>query len=181
MTSMPASSGDGKAPRGARRRGEAALSTRRLVAASEAGLPLCVRPYAELARRLGVSQDEVLARFARMIDDGRVRRIAAVPNHYALGYQANGMSVWDVDDDLARTCGRQIGALPFVSHCYLRPRRLPKWPYNLFAMVHARDRAIVEEQVGRIAQLLGERQRGHDVLYSRRILKKTGMRLNRGD
>lgn len=154
-------------------------TTRQLIAASEAGLPLCVRPYAELARRLGLSQDEILARFSRMIDDGSVRRIAAVPNHYALGYHANGMSVWDVPDEYARECGRRIGALPFVSHCYLRPRHLPKWPYNLFAMVHGKDRAIVEAQVGRIAELLGERQRAHEVLYSKRILKKTGMRLNR--
>lgn len=180
---MLSTAGDSEAPGPRPRsspRGPAADATRELVAASEAGLPLCVRPYAELARRLGVSQDEVLARFARMIEDGSVRRIAAVPNHYALGYQANGMSVWDVEDDVVRTCGREIGALPFVSHCYLRPRHLPKWPYNLFAMVHGKDRAIVEAQVEHIAQLLGERQRAHDILYSKRILKKTGMRLNRG-
>ena len=154
---------------------------RRLVAATEAGLPLCVRPFAKLAADLGVSEAEVLARFSRMIDDGSVRRIAAVPNHYALGYHANGMSVWDVPNEHARECGRRIGALPFVSHCYLRPRHPPDWPYNLFAMVHGHTRATVEEQVHYIAELLGERQRAHEVLYSRRILKKTGMRLNGGN
>ena len=156
-------------------------TARRLVAATEAGFPLCVRPYAEVARQLGISEAEVLARFSRMIDDGSVRRIAAVPNHYALGYHANGMSVWDVPDEHARECGRRIGALPFVSHCYLRPRHPPDWPYNLFAMVHGHTRATVEEQVGCIAELLGERQRAHEVLYSKRILKKTGMRLNGGN
>ena len=156
-------------------------STRRLVAATEAGLPLCVRPFAKLAADLGISEAEVLAHFSRMIDDGSVRRIAAVPNHYALGYHANGMSVWDVPDEHARECGRRIGALPFVSHCYLRPRHPPDWPYNLFAMVHGHTRATVEEQVRCIAELLGERQRAHEVLYSRRILKKTGMRLNGGN
>ncbi len=155
--------------------------TRRLLAATEAGLPLCVRPFAKLAADLGVSEAEVLARFSRMIDDGSVRRIAAVPNHYALGYHANGTSVWDVPNEHARECGRRIGALPFVSHCYLRPRHPPDWPYNLFAMVHGHTRATVEEQVRCIAELLGERQRAHEVLYSRRILKKTGMRLNGGN
>ena len=163
-----------------RRHGREA-STRRLVAATEAGLPLCVRPFAKLAADLGISEAEVLAHFSRMIDDGSVRRIAAVPNHYALGYHANGMSVWDVPDEHARGCGRRIGALPFVSHCYLRPRHPPDWPYNLFAMVHGHTRATVEEQVRCIAELLGERQRAHEVLYSRRILKKTGMRLNGGN
>ena len=154
---------------------------RRLVAATEAGLPLCVRPFAKLAADLGVSEAEVLARFSRMIDDGSVRRIAALPNHYALGYHANGMSVWDVPNEHARECGRRIGALPFVSHCNLRPRHPPDWPYNLFAMVHGHTRATVEEQVHCIAELLGKRQRAHEMLYSRRILKKTGMRLNGGN
>ncbi len=156
-------------------------TARRLVAATEAGLPLCVRPYAELATRLRISESEVLERFSRMIDGGSVRRIAAVPNHYALGYCANGMSVWDVPDAHARECGRQIGALPLVSHCYLRVRHPPDWPYNLFAMVHGRSRATVEAQVLRIAELLGERQRAHEVLYSKRILKKTGIRLSGGN
>lgn len=162
-----------------RRRGRDA-ATHRLVAATEAGLPLCVQPYAELGRRLGLSEEEILTRFSRMIDDGGIRRIAAVPNHYALGYRANGMSVWDVPDEYASECGRLIGALPFVSHCYLRPRHRPMWPYNLFAMVHGKSRESVEAQVHCIEKLLGERQRAHEVLYSKRILKKTGMRLNGG-
>jgi len=155
-------------------------ATRALVLATERGLPLCVRPYQKLARQLGVSEAEVLAHFSRMIDDGSVRRIAAVPNHYALGYCANGMSVWDVPDEFAQECGRLVGALPFVSHCYLRPRHRPQWPYNLFAMVHGRSRESVESQVQRIEELLGDRQLGHEVLYSKRILKKTGLRLNGG-
>jgi len=127
-----------------------------------------------------MSEDEILTLFSRMVDDGRVRRIAAVPNHYALGYRANGMSVWDVPDEYAHACGRRVGALPFVSHCYLRPRHRPQWPYNLFAMVHGRSRGSVESQVQQIEELLGERQQGHEVLYSKRILKKTGLRLNGG-
>jgi DNA-binding Lrp family transcriptional regulator len=106
-----------------------------------------------------------------------VRRIGAVPNHYALGYRANGMSVWDVPDERASELGRRVGALPFVSHCYRRPRHLPAWPYNLFAMVHGRGRDEVEDKVGRIAALLGPADRGHAVLYSTRILKKTGLRI----
>jgi DNA-binding Lrp family transcriptional regulator len=181
MKSVNTICGGGGAPGpNGRRRGQDATA-RRLVAATEAGLPLCIRPYAELARRLGLSQEEVLARFSRRISDGSVRRIAAVPNHYALGYRANGMSVWDIPDECAGECGRMIGALPFVSHCYLRPRRLPKWPYNLFAMVHGKSRESVEAQVRRIQELLDGRQRAHDVLYSKRILKKTGMRLNGGN
>ena len=73
--------------------------------------------------------------------------------------------------------GPRVGALPFVSHCYRRPRQPPLWPYNLFAMVHGRGKDEVEEKVAAIARLLGPDDRGHAVLYSTRILKKTGLRL----
>jgi len=150
---------------------------RRIVLATQAGLPRGSRPYHAIAEQLGISADEVMARLRRMLETGVIRRIGAVPNHYALGYRANGMSVWDVPEDRIRELGRRIGELDFVSHCYHRPRHLPEWPYNLFAMVHGRDRAEVEAKVAQIAVLLGEADRGHTVLYSTRILKKTGLRL----
>lgn len=112
-----------------------------------------------------------------MVEQGIVRRIGAVPNHYRLGYLANGMSVWDIPDEAVSEAGRQVGALDFVSHSYRRPRHPPIWPYNLFAMVHGRARAEVEAKVARIAELLGSLDRGHEVVYSTRILKKTGLRL----
>jgi DNA-binding Lrp family transcriptional regulator len=100
-----------------------------------------------------------------------------VPNHYALGLVANGMSVWDVEDEQVASLGAKVGALDFVSHCYLRPRRRPVWPYNLFAMVHGKSRAEVADKVARIAALLGPAARAHEVLVSSRILKKTGLRI----
>lgn len=150
---------------------------RSLVLATQAGLPLEARPYHALAGTLGITPEEVMLRLRRMIDSGVIRRIGAVPNHYALGYRANGMSVWDVPDDRIDALGQAVGALPFVTHCYHRPRALPQWPYNLFAMVHGRDRDEVMRQVGEIATVLGADDRGHDVLFSTRILKKTGLRL----
>ena len=152
---------------------------RAIVAATQAGLPLVARPYHEVAAGLGIEPCDLMRRLRRLLDSGAVRRIAAVPNHYALGYRANGMSVWDVDDAHVTDAGRAVGALTFVSHCYRRPRHPPIWPYNLFAMVHGRSRAEVEAHVADIAAVLGDRQRAHDVLYSRRILKKTGLRLRR--
>ena len=150
---------------------------RRLIVATQGGLPLVERPYEHLAAQLGVDGATVRARLAAMLADGRIRRIGAVPNHYAIGYTANGMSVWDVDEACIDELGERVGALEFVSHCYRRPRRLPLWPYNLFAMVHGASREAVEADVARIAALLGEACRGHEILYSSRILKKTGLRL----
>lgn len=150
---------------------------RKIIVATQAGLPLVPRPYDALADRLGIGADEVKARLARMLDTGTIRRIGAVPNHYALGYTANGMSVWDVADERIDELGEMIGRLSFVTHCYRRPRRLPDWPYNLFAMVHGKTRTEVEGGCAIIRELLGTACRAGDVLYSTRILKKTGLRI----
>ncbi len=150
---------------------------RRIVLATQSGLPLEAQPYHAVARQVGVAAEEVMARMRRMLGSGAIRRIGVVPNHYALGYKANGMTVWDVPDERVDELGEKVGALDFVSHCYQRPRHLPDWPYNFFAMVHGHDRSEVEELVRRIAALIGDADRGHEILYSTRILKKTGLRI----
>ena len=150
---------------------------RRIVLATQTGLPLHPRPYHWLATELGITPQLVMERINAMLADGRIRRIGVVPNHYRLGYVANGMTVWDVPDEFIREAGQEVGRLDFVSHCYHRPRQLPEWPYNLFAMVHGHSREEVDLLVDRIVTLLGKRQRQHDILFSSRILKKTGLRL----
>lgn len=150
---------------------------RAIVVATQAGLPLTPKPYHEVGQRVGISGDEVMARMRRMLESGAIRRIGVVPNHYALGYTANGMSVWDIADEDVAALGRMVGALPFVTHCYERTRHPPLWTYNLFAMVHGRNRDEVRERVNYIAAMLGDAVRASDVLYSTRILKKTGLRL----
>lgn len=149
---------------------------RKIIHATQSGLPLVSRPYDDIAERLGLNASEVISRMNAMQQQGIIRRIAAVPNHYALGYKGNGMTVWNVPDDKISELGQQVGNLSFVSHCYHRPRFLPDWPYNLFAMVHAHNREEAMKLVEDIANLLGDNDRGHDVLFSKCILKKTGMR-----
>ena len=150
---------------------------RAIVLATQAGLPLVPDPWGAVGRPLGLAGEEVRARLARMQEVGIVRRVAAVPNHYRLGYVANGMTVWDVDDAHIDRLGREVATLPGVSHCYRRPRHLPDWPYNLFAMLHGHTREEVERQAEALCALLGEACRDHRILYSSRILKKTGLRL----
>lgn len=150
---------------------------RRLVIATQNGLPLVVRPYRSIADAIGIGEAEAIARFKRLLDVGAIRRIGAIPNHYALGLTANGMAVWDVADESVDEIGRRVGALEFVTHCYERPRHMPLWPYNLFAMVHGRSRDEVLEKIARITDLIGAAARGHDVLFSTRILKKSGLRI----
>ena len=149
----------------------------RIIQATQAGLPLVPEPYQAVAGQLGLTAHEVMDRLRAMQATGAIRRIGAVPNHYALGYKANGMTVWDVDDEVVDELGERIGRLDFVSHCYRRPRSLPQWPYNLFAMVHGHSRQEVIGYAALIGQVLGKACHHHDILYSSRILKKTGLRI----
>ena len=150
---------------------------RSLIVATQAGLPLVARPYAAIAEQLGVSEDEVMARLQGLLASGMIRRIGAVPNHYAIGWTANGMTVWDVADEQVDELGALVGALPFVTHCYRRPRALPAWPYNLFAMVHGSSRDECSAKAEEIHALLGVACLASDILYSTKILKKTGLRI----
>ena len=151
---------------------------RALIAATQGGLPIVARPYEAVGAMLGASGEQVRERLAQLLDDGLIRRIGAVPNHYRLGFVANGMSVWDVADAQVDALCAAVGALPFVSHCYRRPRHAPDWPYNLFAMLHGRSREAVHAQARAIAELLGPACRAHDILFSSAVLKKTGLRLH---
>jgi len=150
---------------------------RKLISATQAGFPVEPSPYKNIADNLGLSQGDVLQRLGNMLCSGVIRRIGAVPNHYRLGLTANGMTVWDVPDNKIEQLGKLIGQLDFVSHCYQRPRHLPVWPYNLFAMVHGHNEDEVKDKVKKIEALLAKNCSSFETLFSSAILKKTGLRL----
>lgn len=149
---------------------------RRLIVSTQSGLPLVDDPWAWLGEQLDLTPQATLALLQQLQANGVIRRIAAVPNHYRLGYRHNGMTVWDVDDTKIDPMGEILGALPFISHCYRRPRR-PGWNYNLFAMVHGRSAVDINTHRDEIRHILGAACRADDMLVSSRILKKTGLRL----
>jgi len=147
-----------------------------IMRATQAGLPLTPQPYQDIAEQLDLTPEVVMTRMTAMQENGIIRRIGVVPNHYKLGYRFNGMTVWNIPDEVIDELGEKVGQLAFVSHCYHRPRHLPEWPYNLFAMVHGKTQEDVDQQIQQIANLLGDSNHGCDVLYSTKILKKTGFR-----
>jgi len=168
-------------PRGEGRQMEAGVSMQALkplILATQVGLPLTPRPYHALAEWLDSDAAAVIAGLQALLDAGAIRRIGVVPNHYRIGYAANGMTVWDVADKRVDELGERVGALEFVTHCYRRPRHWPDWPYNLFAMAHGGSRDKVAAKADRIAEVLGDACRARAILYSTRILKKTGLRLS---
>ena len=146
----------------------------RLLAALQPGLPLVSRPYHALAQSLGLSEQTVLERLQQGLQQGIVKRLGVIVRHRELGYRANAMVVWDIPDGEVSAVGRMLAAESGVNLCYRRPRRLPDWPYNLFCMMHGRQR---EQVLERIEQLRVERSLAAypcNVLFSTRCFRQRG-------
>ncbi|MEO5337469.1 MAG: AsnC family protein [Magnetospirillum sp. WYHS-4] len=145
-----------------------------LVTALGGGLPLVSDPYAELGRRVGLSEGETIAVIARLREAGLIKRFGVVVRHHELGYRSNAMVVWDIPDARVEEIGRRFSAFDFVTLCYQRPRRPPEWPYNLFCMVHGRERDVVLGQVEELAETCGLAGVKREVLFSTRRFKQRG-------
>lgn len=146
----------------------------RLLAAIQDGLPLVSRPYAEIGRRAGLSEAEVIERLRLWLETGVIKRLGVVVRHRKLGYRANAMVVFDVPDERVSEIGHRLATFACVTLCYRRPRRGEGWPYNLFCMIHGKDRATVEAQVEALAIACGLDEIPRAVLFSRRCFKQRG-------
>lgn len=149
---------------------------RRLVSVLQEGLPLFIRPFALIAERIGASEPEVLGRIRRWLEEGAIKRFGVVVRHHELGYRANAMLVHDIPDEQVSDIGRALAEEPAVTLCYRRPRRLPDWPYNLFCMIHGRERGEVETIIADLRQRHGLQTAAHEVLFSLTRFKQNGAR-----
>ncbi|NLX58283.1 MAG: Lrp/AsnC family transcriptional regulator [Phycisphaerae bacterium] len=127
---------------------------RRLIRALQDGLPHTAAPYAEAARRCGLSEDEVLQRLRAMKADGRLRRMAAIVNQRHVGLQGNVLAVWSVPDDRADAVGAALAAHAEVTHAYRRPRGT-QWPYALYTMIHGPSDEACAALAAQWAEALG--------------------------
>lgn len=149
---------------------------RRLLAATQAGLPLVPRPWAELARTLGSCESELLRRMRRLQASGIVKRFGIVVRHHELGYRANAMVAWTLASERVDEVAERLTGLPFVTLCYRRTPRPPAWPHNLFVMIHGTDREVVCRQIEEARTAAGIEDAPHAVLFSRRRFKQCGGR-----
>ena len=151
-------------------------SARRLVSVLQEGLPLFIRPFALIAERIGASEQDVLGRISRWVEDGAIKRFGVVVRHHELGFRANAMLVHDIPDERVGDIGRALAEEPAVTLCYRRPRVGSDWPYNLFCMIHGRERDEVLEHIADLRQRHGLAACAHDVLFSKTRYKQTGAR-----
>jgi len=147
-----------------------------LIAAIQDGLPLVPRPYADIGAAVGLSEADVLARLECLLDQDVIKRFGIVVRHHELGFRANAMVVWDIPDEKVDEFGRCVGGSGLVNLCYRRPRRLPDWPYNLFCMIHGKDRDAVLERLEQLRDQCGLTEFDHEVLFSKQRFKQTGAR-----
>lgn len=148
--------------------------SRGLLEALENGLPLTPRPYAQLGWLSGMSERDAMRRIDDLMGCGVVTRFGLIVHHRTVGFGANAMAVWDVDDATVDAVGAKLARERAVTLCYRRPRRRPLWPYNLFCMIHGRDRATVVAQIASLAQRNGLAHRPHAVLFSCRCFRQRG-------
>jgi siroheme decarboxylase len=149
---------------------------RRLLGAVQEGLPLTARPFAHVAAMTGLAESQVLGRLRALIEVGVIKRFGVVVRHHECGYRHNAMVVWDVPDESVHAAGRRLAEMESVRLCYRRPRRPPDWPYNLFCMIHGRDRVSVDKEVERVAAASGLTGCRRDILFSVRRFKQRGAR-----
>lgn len=148
---------------------------RALAGLLEDGLPLTLRPFERWASQLGLSPAAVLATLVRWLDAGTLRRFGVIVRHHELGFAANAMTVFDVPDDTVDALGTELARQPGVTLAYRRTRAA-QWPYNLYCMVHGRDRASVQAALAQAVQRAGLARHAHEVLFSCRRFKQTGAR-----
>lgn len=138
----------------------------------QAGLPLVSRPFAELGAKIGLSEDEMLAKVKELQAKGYMRRIGAALRHHRVGYVANAMIVWRIPEDRIEEIGNMFARLPEVTHCYQR-KMWPEWPYNFYTMVHM----STPEECYALAQKMAEKAglKEYHLLFSTKELKKSSM------
>jgi siroheme decarboxylase len=148
---------------------------RPLAALAEAGLPLVAQPYDVWAAELGWSRDAVLATLRRWLRAGTLRRFGVVVRHHDVGFAANAMTVIEAPPAQVDAIGARLAAQPGVTLAYQRVTE-PRWSYNLYFMVHGRERAAVETLVAQALAASGAAQLPHATLFSARRFKQTGGR-----
>jgi len=140
----------------------------------ESGLPKQLQPYQALAEAIDCTEQQVLTQIANWQQTGLIRRFGLVVKHRKLGYNANAMVVWNIDNEQVDTIAAKLAKREEVSLCYRRPRRLPDWPYNLFCMIHGTDKDVVLQQIEELTQELSLTKIEKDILFSYKAYKQKG-------
>lgn len=99
---------------------------RLILAELQGDFPLCERPYAQAAERLGVSEAALLARLEKMLADRTLTRFGPMWQIERMG-GAFVLAAMAVPEDRYEAVTEQVNALQAVAHNYRREHRLNMW------------------------------------------------------
>ena len=146
---------------------------KRIIARLQGDIPLVSRPFAPMARELGISEAEVVERIRRMADEKVMRRFGATLRHQKSGFSVNVMVAWRVPEERVREVGDKLASFRQVTHCYQRDL-CGDFPYNVYSMVHGKSAEEVQALVEKMSAAVGLKD--YALLFSRQELKKTSMK-----
>lgn len=152
------------------------LLDKQIITAIQDGLALDSRPFEPVARQLGITEQKILQRLELLKENGTIKRLGVVVRHRELGFKANAMVVWDIPDNRVAEIALRIASFDCITLCYQRPRRLPDWPYNLFSMIHGKDRESVLQRLDYLVDVLDLDDISYHPLFSTRRFKQRGAR-----
>ncbi len=132
-------------------------------------LPPVPRPFADMAAKLGMNEEEFLKQYQSLLSRGIIRRLSASVNHRKVGYVANAMTCWAAPGEKVEMAGQKLAALQEVSHCYERKTN-SLWRYNLFAMIHSQTREECQQIAAKMSADIGLTD--YVLLFSTREFKK---------
>jgi DNA-binding Lrp family transcriptional regulator len=145
---------------------------KKVIASIQQDIAVTQQPYLEISQKLGISEETLLKILNDLCRRGVIRRFGATLRHQKTGYTANAMVAWKVSEDRMDEVGRKMASFSRVSHCYRRsPTR--QWPYNLYTMIHADNKASCREIARKMAEAASVPT--YTLLVSRAELKKTSM------
>ena len=145
---------------------------KKIIASIQEDIAVTDRPYLDISRKLGISEEVLLEKLQSLCGRGFIRRFGATLRHQKTGFTANAMAAWQVSEDRIDEVGKKMASFRQVSHCY---RRNPAegWPYNLYTMIHASDKAACRQTASEMSQAAAVEN--YTLLFSRKELKKTSM------
>ncbi len=142
---------------------------RAVLAAIQVGLPKTRNLFEQIACQIGIGTQELLEILKKWKQQGKLRRIGAIVNHFQVGLGAGGMVVWEVAPERAEKVGQIFAGFSEVSHAYER-RLSGSWPFNLYTMVHGAGSDEVEQTVRRMSEMSGVSN--YRILVTEKELKK---------
>jgi DNA-binding Lrp family transcriptional regulator len=145
---------------------------KKVISLIQGDLPVDPRPFAMLADQIGLTEAQFIARIKDLKERGIIRRFGATLRHQEAGFSSNAMVAWVVPDHQINEAGKILAKFREVTHCYQRKPQ-GDWPYNLYTMIHGRNRDECHKIAERMSRSAGIDE--YKLLFSDKEFRKTSM------